>query len=146
MLFCGWLLLFARKHLSAGGLSPPAEVFQITPSPGSFSIADWLDVKAKILHVILLDCKPLESLVRTLAKFFSHRYSQISDDARTAFDEFQLALATMQSPTQSSAANERLFEALCSSFPVYQKEMGMKVLHSHDAVICILNEHLDLSD
>lgn len=53
------------------------------------------------MHVVLcmLDCKPLESLVRTLAKFFSHRYSQISDHARTAFDEFQLALATMQSPT-----------------------------------------------
>jgi hypothetical protein len=29
--------------------------------------------------------------------------------------------------------------------PVYQKEIGMKVLGSHDAVIGISNDHLDLS-
>lgn len=143
-----WAALAICKETSVRRWSFISEVFQIIPSPGSFSKADWLDVKGNISHVIFLDCKPLESLVRTLAKFFSHRYSQISDDEQTSFNEFQSALATMQSPTQSSATNERLFEAICSSFPVYQKEMGimMKVLHSHDAVIRILNKHLDLSD
>lgn len=97
------------------------------------------------MHVMFVDCKPLESLVCTLAEFFSHRYSQISDDERTAFDKLQLAFATMieKSPTHEHL---KLLEAVRRISSVYKKEMGMKVLHSHDAVIRILNKHLDLSD
>lgn len=139
-----WTALTICKETSVCRSKFNTDVF-IIPSPGLFSRADWLIIKPKTMHVMFVDCKPLESLVCTLAEFFSHRYSQISDDERTAFDKLQLAFATMieQSPTHEHL---KLLEAVRRISPVYKKEMGMKVLHSHDAVIRILNEHLDLSD
>lgn len=139
-----WTALAICKETSVCRSKFNTDVF-IIPSPGLFSRADWLIIKPKTMHVMFVDCKPLESLVCTLAEFFSHRYSQISDDERTAFDKLQLAFATMieKSPTHEHL---KLLEAVRRISSVYKKEMGMKVLHSHDAVIRILNKHLNLSD
>lgn len=114
--------------------------------PGSSSKAHWLIGRTNLPRDMFVDCKPLDNLIHTLAIFFSHRYTQISDHQRTTFDNFQLAFE--QSMKESPVVNENMLkaaQAFMADSPVYQKEMGMKVLHSHDAVVGVFNKYLDLS-
>jgi hypothetical protein len=114
-------------------------------APGSASKALWLIGRTNLPHYVFVDCKPLDELIHTLGAFFSHRYTVISDEQRSRFEEnrriYEQSIKDMPDKTQVLKA----LHTFMVDSPVYQKEMGMKDLHSHDAVVRIFNKHLDLS-
>lgn len=114
-------------------------------NPGSSSKADWLIGRSNLPNLMYVDCKPLDSLVHALAEFFSHRYTRVTEHQQTVYNKFRLAheKATRNVPVVQDLLAASY--ALMTDSPVYQKEIGMKVLGSHDAVIGIFNDHLDLS-
>lgn len=115
-------------------------------APGSSTKALWLIGRTNLPNFLFINCKPLDELIHTLAVFFSHRYTLISDQQQSRFEESRLAYE--QSMTENPPVKENVLKALHTFMvdsPVYQKEMVMKDLHSHDAVVGIFNSHLDLS-
>ncbi|KAG1827526.1 uncharacterized protein BJ212DRAFT_1474678 [Suillus subaureus] len=114
-------------------------------NPGSSSKADWLIRRSNLPNVMYVDCKPLNSLIHALTEFFSHWYMWITEHQQTVYNKFWL---THKKATQEVPVIQDLLTAsyaLMMDSSVYQKEIGMKVLGSHDTMIGIFNNHLDLS-
>jgi hypothetical protein len=114
-------------------------------NPGSSSKADWLIGRSNLPNIMFVDCKPLDGLIHALAEFFSHRYTRITDHQQMIFDKFRLAYENAMREVPITQDLLIAAHGIMTDHPVYKKEMGMKVLDSHDTVIDIFNKQLDLS-
>ncbi|KAG2355561.1 hypothetical protein BDR07DRAFT_1303006 [Suillus spraguei] len=77
--------------------------------PGSSLKVHWLIRRTNLPCVMFVKCKLLDGLIHTLARFFLHWYTQISDHQQMVFDDFQLAFN--QSMIQGPALNEHMLKA-----------------------------------
>ncbi|KAG1764301.1 hypothetical protein EDD22DRAFT_951725 [Suillus occidentalis] len=93
--------------------------------------SNWLVARTDFPQDIFVNCKQLDILVLELAQFFSA--SEILEEV---------------GPVRT-AAQQKIIDvtkSLLLESPAYQKEMGMRVLHSHKAIIDIYNKHLGSSN
>jgi hypothetical protein len=118
---------------------------------GGSAKANWLIARTEFQLDIFVRCKQLDNLVLELAQFFSHRYSVLPPEAHEKFVQSQLSLKELLEEVGpvSTPAQQKIIDvtkSLLLESPSYQKEMGMQILHSHEAVINIYNKHLASSN
>ena len=144
-------LMFKESYMSSVDRTQfIMQVFDADPLVGSGGSAksNWLVARTDFLRDLFVDCKPLDDVVLELTQFFAHRYSVVPPEAQETLVQLQLSLAEIMdgvgpAPTAvqrkiMNAAQNILLESVA-----YQKEMGMKKLQSHEAVIDIYNKHLE---
>jgi hypothetical protein len=129
------------------------QIFDADPLVGSGGSAksNWLVARTDFPQDIFVNCKQLDILVLELAQFFSHRYSVLPLEAHEKLVKSQLSLKEILEEVGPvrTAAQQKIIDvakSLLLESPAYQKEMGMRVLHSHKAVIDIYNKHLGSSN
>ncbi|KAG2062209.1 hypothetical protein BDR06DRAFT_966038 [Suillus hirtellus] len=105
-------------------------------NPGSSSKADWLIGRSNLLNIMFVDCK--------LLNVHSDQYTWITDHQQMMFDKFWLAYENAMREVPITQDLLIAAHGIMTDSPVYKKEMGIKVLDSHDAVIDIFNKQLDL--
>ncbi|KAG0698982.1 hypothetical protein DFH29DRAFT_1002369 [Suillus ampliporus] len=108
---------------------------------GGSSKEGWLLTRTNLPHDAFVSRKSLDNLVAELCVFFSHWYTKIPDDERAALANLQLVLQAQ------SAVKGQLYMAVQKFMEeslAYKHEMGMKVLHSHNAVINLYDKHLQV--
>jgi hypothetical protein len=129
------------------------QIFDADPLVGSGGSAksNWLIARTDFPQDIFVCCKQLDNLVLELAQFFSHQYSILPHEAREKLVKSQLSLKELLEEVGPvcMGAQQKIIDVATSFLlesPAYQKEMGMQILHSHEAVINIYNKHLGSSN
>ncbi|KAG1878998.1 hypothetical protein F4604DRAFT_1923685 [Suillus subluteus] len=106
---------------------------------GGSSKEGWLFSRTNLPRNAFVGRKSLDDLVDELCVFFSHRNSKVTAKAIATLEALQLELEA------ESAVKGRLYmavQAFRDETVAYKKEMGMKLVHSHDAVIKLYDKYL----
>ncbi|KAG1803843.1 uncharacterized protein HD556DRAFT_1303841 [Suillus plorans] len=125
------------------------QVLDADPLVGSGGCAksSWLVARTYFPQDIFVDCKPLDSVILELAQFFSHRYSILPPEEQEELAQLWITFKHLftEEPVQMAGHQKMIdfMQNIMSKLPAYKKEVGMRVLHSHDSVIKIYNKYLE---
>ncbi|KAG2358812.1 hypothetical protein BDR07DRAFT_1488950 [Suillus spraguei] len=108
---------------------------------GGSSKSRFLAAQTDFVSEVFVGCNTLDTLIKELIEFFSHRYSVVASREQQAFNNFQDKYVLNSAENMDDTLKE-----LIMSNHVYRKEEGMKIMNSpdkiHDHIIENYNLHL----
>ncbi|KAG1822597.1 uncharacterized protein BJ212DRAFT_1477017 [Suillus subaureus] len=141
-------LIYRESHMTVvNWMQFIVQIFNADPLVGSGGCAklNWLVARTDFPQDIFVDYKLLDNFVLELVQFFLHWASVITPKAQEKLVQLQLSLQELLDEVGPvcMAVQQKMIDVAESCLlesAMYQKEMGMEILHSHEAVINIYNK------